>query len=58
VPVAGDYDHDGKADLAVYRPATGAWYIFHSCPCALVSASFGSARDIPVPSAFNPTVEP
>jgi len=27
VPVSGDFDADGKADLAVYHPATGSWYI-------------------------------
>ena len=27
IPVSGDYDGDGRADLAVYYPATGSWYI-------------------------------
>ena len=27
LPVPGDYDGDGKTDLAVWRPTSGAWYI-------------------------------
>ena len=26
----GDYDNDGKTDLAVYHQATGNWYILKS----------------------------
>jgi hypothetical protein len=28
--VAGDYDGDGKADIAVYHTTTGAWTILTS----------------------------
>jgi hypothetical protein len=30
VPVAGDYDGDGRTDIAVWRGPTGFWFIRHS----------------------------
>jgi hypothetical protein len=30
VPVPGDYDGDGKTDVAVYKQAGGNWYILKS----------------------------
>ena len=30
VPVPGDYDGDGKTDIAVWRPSEGYWWIINS----------------------------
>jgi hypothetical protein len=46
VPVLGDYDGDGKIDIAVYRPATGGWYILRSSAnfTTFLSSSWGNPR--------------
>ena len=50
-PVPADYDGDGRADVAVYRPSDGIWYLLHST-AGFAGFRWGIASDVPVPNAF------
>lgn len=49
-----DFDGDGRADISVFRPSTGAWLISQSSSNgALSSTLFGQAGDLIAPADFD-----
>ena len=53
-----DYDGDGRSDIAVYRPATGEWFINGSATNTNIYYAWGApastgAGDIPVPGDYD-----
>ncbi|HSK70338.1 MAG TPA: FG-GAP-like repeat-containing protein, partial [Pyrinomonadaceae bacterium] len=48
-----DFDGDGKADFAVFRPSTNEWYILRSSDFQVTREIFGLAGDIPAPADFD-----
>ena len=51
--IPGDFDGDGRTDVAVYRPNGGYWFLLRSSDSTLQFMQWGEPGDIPTPGDFD-----
>ena len=48
-----DLDGDGKADISIFRPLNGQWWLQRSVDNTVTAFQFGTSTDKPVPADFD-----
>jgi len=51
--VPGDFTGDGKTDAAIFRPASGEWFVLRSEDSSYYAVPYGASGDIPSPADYD-----